>query len=278
MLDDLNKIDWKNLQHAYGSAADIPNDLKDLTSIDKNTRKKAINNLQKNVFHQGTRYQATVYTIPFLYELIQSEFTRDKHEIILLLINFAFGYEEEYLPDGFAIESYKTELKQITESENPDSYDYVDDLKILINCYEAVKDNILIVKKYFKSSDKKTREASLYAISWFPEYANELLNEIIDHLNTVDDEIEIANTILSIGFILKQLKKTIDLSFIRNYLNNDSKLVRACSLIALAQNTTDKKILHDLNTKVKSDNDFNHVEGILFNNGQICQYAGMILQ
>ena len=35
VLDGLDDIDWKSLEHAYGSAADVPDQLRDLVSGDE---------------------------------------------------------------------------------------------------------------------------------------------------------------------------------------------------------------------------------------------------
>ncbi len=110
MLEQIDKIDWANLKHAYGSAADVPNDIRNLINPDENVRGKAIYNLYGNIFHQGTRYEATPHAIPFLYELIENESVADRHKIISLLVGLALGYEEEYLPQGINPEKFRNEL------------------------------------------------------------------------------------------------------------------------------------------------------------------------
>ena len=112
MLERIDHIDWTSLMHAYGSAADVPNDIRNLTSSDKEVRDKALYNLYGNIFHQGTRYQATPCAIPFLYELVADESVEDRHKIISLLVNLALGYEEEYLPKGINPEKFRNELME----------------------------------------------------------------------------------------------------------------------------------------------------------------------
>ena len=67
MLENLNSINWKSLKHAFGSAEDVPIYILDLLSSDKKIREGAIEILGHSIYHQGTIYQATGYTIPFLF-------------------------------------------------------------------------------------------------------------------------------------------------------------------------------------------------------------------
>jgi hypothetical protein len=69
MLQELDKVPWADLEHAYGSAADVPALLRQLLDPDPKVRSEVLGTLYNNVFHQGTRYPATSHVIPFLIEL-----------------------------------------------------------------------------------------------------------------------------------------------------------------------------------------------------------------
>ena len=60
---------WADLDHAYGSAADVPDLLRKLLDPDPKVRNDSLRTLYSNVFHQGTRYQATPQVVPFLIEM-----------------------------------------------------------------------------------------------------------------------------------------------------------------------------------------------------------------
>src|SRR5215472_1008168 len=107
MLENLKKIKWETLQHAYGAASDVPGLIRQLADPHKGVHAPALYELYSNIFHQGSRYQATPFAIPFLCELIESESTPDRHEIIYLLIALALGYEEQYLPAGLDIVAFR---------------------------------------------------------------------------------------------------------------------------------------------------------------------------
>ena len=68
MLDGLDDINWGSLQHAYGPADDVPDHLRALT--DPARFDDALESLYGTVFHQGSRYSATPYVVPFAVELI----------------------------------------------------------------------------------------------------------------------------------------------------------------------------------------------------------------
>ncbi len=68
MWDDLLRVDWNRLVHAYGRARDVPKMLRDLVSADPAAREKGWGFFWNAVNHQGNFYNATVASIPFLVE------------------------------------------------------------------------------------------------------------------------------------------------------------------------------------------------------------------
>jgi hypothetical protein len=72
MLENLDRVDWGNLEHAYGRATDAPRWLAALASEDEDEREEAVGGfLNSSVFHQYTLYSATPHVIPFVIELLQ---------------------------------------------------------------------------------------------------------------------------------------------------------------------------------------------------------------
>src|SRR5579885_3207533 len=91
MLEQLASINWSALSHAYGSAADVPHLLLDLTSSDEQTRESALGTLYTNIYHQGTVYQASAYAVPFLLELLRDETMPEREGLLVLLAHLARG-------------------------------------------------------------------------------------------------------------------------------------------------------------------------------------------
>jgi hypothetical protein len=90
-LDGLERIPWKNLTHAYGSADDVPELLRALrtASQDEQGDGTPLYELYGNIWHQGTVYEATAYAVPFLIELATDPQTPDREGILNLLADIA---------------------------------------------------------------------------------------------------------------------------------------------------------------------------------------------
>lgn len=70
MLDRLDNIPWNTLHHAFGTAEDLPVQLRALANISQPSQQaEALNELYGNIWHQGTVYEASAYAVPFLFEL-----------------------------------------------------------------------------------------------------------------------------------------------------------------------------------------------------------------
>jgi len=110
MLEELSTIDWSQLNHAYGPATDVPDQLRALAFGTPKTRKRALSDLHGNIWHQHTIYEATHYAVPFLLELVQNQ-VPDYIEILGLLALIANG--TSYLE---AHREYQTEWTDDVES------------------------------------------------------------------------------------------------------------------------------------------------------------------
>jgi hypothetical protein len=80
------------LQHAYGPATDVPGLLRQLLDSDRKVRSETLETLYGNIFHQGTRFPATPYAIPFLIELCESERVSDRIDILSYWSSLIAGY------------------------------------------------------------------------------------------------------------------------------------------------------------------------------------------
>lgn len=281
MLEGIDKIEWSSLKHAYGQASDVPENIRNLVSPDIEKREKAYIKIYGNIFHQGSRYEATSYAIPFIYELIESELVPDKHKLIYLLVNLALGYEEEYLPMGFNPSSFRTNLRKreagFTIEQKTRNRKVGYSTEAIINCYDAVLSGIRILYTQLKNQDQQIRIASTYAISWFPEVAAKSLPKLIDSLNQSNDEIETANTILAIGLLNRQSKEVLDLAVIEQYLESNSDLERICSAISLTNTPISKLVLKTLVDGILNGQKLEHNNLIRFNEGSLSGYASISL-
>ncbi|XVQ10779.1 hypothetical protein ACQP1W_51200 [Spirillospora sp. CA-255316] len=98
-LAGLEAVDWAGLHHAYGPAVDVPDQLRALLSADDATRHEAHHQLRGNVYHQGTRWQASRQVVPFLTELVDDPATPDRAAVLDLLRAVALGDRDDtHLP------------------------------------------------------------------------------------------------------------------------------------------------------------------------------------
>lgn len=91
MQDRLDLIDWSNLEHAYGSAADVPRLIRALVSPEPAERTSAYEDLFASLCHQGTVYEASAHALPFLIELLADDGTPDRDTLATLVACIMYG-------------------------------------------------------------------------------------------------------------------------------------------------------------------------------------------
>ncbi|MFD5015384.1 HEAT repeat domain-containing protein [Streptomyces chartreusis] len=107
MLDGLHDIDWASMEHAYGSAEEIPALLTALASPDAAERHKAFDRFYGAVHHQGSVYPPTAATLPFLFELTADRAAPDRAAVVALLVSIGReSLERGFEDDGTEIDYY----------------------------------------------------------------------------------------------------------------------------------------------------------------------------
>jgi hypothetical protein len=166
MLEKLDKINWSELDDAYGWATNVPTMIRDLTSSEKVVRQKAIYSLYSHIIHQGTPYSSTAFAIPFLVELLQMPATLDREEIASLLVFIA-----EYCSD---LQQHVLVRPQIPETTIPswtswltddrddaqkqaDEVEYEGYKNAIIDSWRTVNSFVPVYSDLLKGSDSQTR-------------------------------------------------------------------------------------------------------------------------
>jgi hypothetical protein len=239
MLKGLDDIDWASLEHAYGEASDVPNLIRSLASNDEEIRRNALWELYGNIFHQGTRYQATVHTIPFIFELIRDPSVPDKASLIKFTVDLALGYPEAFLPKGPNVEDWAIdaeELKEESESEDLDDFD-VDWLKHIdafINSYKAVLNEIETYYNLLENNHPAIKIMAIFGVAWFREMAAESIPKLRNLLRKENDDIILANLLISLSMLDAYVEERKDEEQFRNYFtDHKSLLVKISAAIAL---------------------------------------------
>ncbi|MFG1867011.1 hypothetical protein [Micromonospora arborensis] len=197
MLDGLDDIDWARLGHAYGAADDVPGQLRALLSPDPAIRDEALGDLYTNVFHQGSRFEASAYAVPFLVEVLADPATPDPAAVAALLSVLAVGYDEGVLPEGFPVAEYRRAAvggRELLAAKPPPwtgtdesekeyvEYTYVESLSaadqsrlwayVELATYDAVRAGVPVFRTLLTHSDPGVRTVAAYALAWFPEDAD----------------------------------------------------------------------------------------------------------
>lgn len=235
MLEGLEVINWHALEHAYGMADDLPDLLRSLASADAPFRQDALSKLYSNIYHQGTVFEATVYAIPFLIELIQTEAVKDRDKILIYLAHLARGhsYLEEhqnllFYSDELDNSEFQVQIQQETTWARHVNYAVCSGTNIYLNLLEH--------------NDSKFRTAAPYILACCQQRASEIIPHL-KHCLAQERSLQVkASLILSLGLLELPQLANIEL-FIQFLSSEESDLVRLSAAMALVRLAKDKTSL-----------------------------------
>ncbi len=87
----IESAEWNTLEHAYGTAEDVPKLLKDLCSTNIRVVDEALKELFSTIWHQGTVYEATVKALPLLLEIYDEHKVIQRDSLAMLILSIAAG-------------------------------------------------------------------------------------------------------------------------------------------------------------------------------------------
>jgi hypothetical protein len=279
MLDDLMGIPWSNLQHAYGSAMDVPDLIRSLLSSDKNERFQARRTLSESINHQGTGYQATPYVTPFLAELSQNGDVCDRHLIIYNLVSIAIGIDCDFLPFGFNVEAFRRSLQTRASKVSSKRRSHIAmGPHIELACYDGVSSRAGVFVALLSDRLEDVRVASTFALAWFPE-CREGLPAVTSQLQQLGDtqHRERANLALSYGLLCFHSGVRPEASLLDGLLDHPLLYVRVAAAIALAKTDPSQQVLSVLSEGSQSKQLQNLYELVPFNEGNLQSYAARVL-
>lgn len=168
MLEHLDNVPWKDLEHAYGSAEDVPDLLRKLLDPDPKVRSDGIWTLFGNVFHQGTRYPATPYVVPFLIELCEREEVPSRIDLLRFWGSLITGYfsvqERPCWGDGKQIHYYG----EILTDQNDEPY-----AAALHRIYEESLRGREVLYRLISSDDDAVRSGAAWVLACLPTIAEQ---------------------------------------------------------------------------------------------------------
>jgi hypothetical protein len=87
----VGEVDWAALEHAYGSAADVPGLVRAAVGRDDDAAARALGELEARITHQGSLYSASAAAVPVLIRLACSRRTRRRPQLLRQLALIAEG-------------------------------------------------------------------------------------------------------------------------------------------------------------------------------------------
>ncbi|WP_055700038.1 hypothetical protein [Streptomyces silaceus] len=119
MVEEIDDIDWAALEHAYGTADDVPELLRAAGSTDPRVREDAVEELFSSLCHQGSIYSATVAAVPFVARLAL-EGPGGRLPMLWLLHGTATGSGRAYRQARRAVAGALPALLGLAADDDPD--------------------------------------------------------------------------------------------------------------------------------------------------------------
>jgi hypothetical protein len=91
-LEDLARVDWKNIYTAHGTAEHVPDAIMGLLSSDPNQRDRCYWKLENYVVLQSDLHEAAYYVIPYLIAILRKNPQYGACEVYELLREIGNGY------------------------------------------------------------------------------------------------------------------------------------------------------------------------------------------
>lgn len=250
MLEALDTIDWSRLGTCYQHSEDIPVALRNMTSDDATIRNEAFGTLHMELTHQGTIYEAAIFVVPFLLELLAAPQMRDKHWLVILLANL--GSEGAYLGEIFQKLATRLEWKDLAEGkdwglpmpqEQRDAYRMWNE-----KTHQAVREGLPLFLSLLANNDPVMRMKIAYAFTFFPEDTSWLSPPVVAQLKEEKDEQVIPCLLLCLGYLRSSAPEVASLlmQYLLEAKTDLLRFVAAMALCLLLQEKTPEEVVHVL--------------------------------
>ncbi|PHH52762.1 hypothetical protein CFIMG_003808RA [Ceratocystis fimbriata CBS 114723] len=208
-LDGLDSVDWSQLSHAYGPANDIPMFLKQLQSTNQDVCAAAGDALLSSIYHQGSRYSASVEAVPFLYSLISHKQTTGRAFLLYLVTSLAIGHPTWSVPNGVDIEQWQ---KRIAGLESPGEHScQLHEFR----AYEAVERGLPEIARCLEDESPSIRATAAHALAFFPRKADRSVTALLDLLDEEPTCTVRCTIFLALAILVRPLNHALKPSIIQ---------------------------------------------------------------
>ena len=152
----LRAVDWASVQHAFGPAVEVPDELMKLFELGDAYAAWVMNDFfYTRLSHQQTRYSATLTAVPFLVELLE-HLPQQRVFLIDYLVDTALGSASWFYPTGYHPQS--TSAAYMTGNLQTELYARVQELAFPV-----------FLRLARQSDEPRTQKMALWALGWFPK-------------------------------------------------------------------------------------------------------------
>lgn len=225
-------MDWARLTHAYGSAADVPDQIRALLSPHAEDRVDALQDLYGNIFHQGTVYEATARAVPFLLEVLAAEGFDEQPQLLGLLTSIVVAQDALWLPAGLPIAEHRRAAEGgdvlLAAAPRPGDDDFDEDAgdsyylfalsqeeqtrllaHVAVAVYDAVQAGVPRFRELL-TSEPPVQCMAAYALAWFPEEAPESLRALASVTEGDPEGVVAATASIAMGLLGGRPSITLD--------------------------------------------------------------------
>lgn len=279
-LEGLDTIGWSELKTAHGDGSELPAHLRALRSADAEERKQARWAIYGAVFQQGTRFQAAIQVIPFLYELVGDPETPERGPLLQLILHLGLGYEDAHLPVGISSHELQAALAQLEQGMSPAETAQCQEIGVgpVVDwgCYETAAFQALELLPLLGDEDPLVRQMSAYLLAWFPGEGCTICPALEARLPEEPAPRQRANLLLALGLQAQQSHHEVEAALLRDRIDDEALVVRVAAAIALAPSELDDRVLAVL-LEGSGEVEALAAEGLTWNAGDLAGLAGLVL-
>lgn len=258
LLTGLDEVDWAGLNHAYGSAEDVPGRIRAVCGDHEAERKDAFLGLFNHLAHQGTRCQASPVAVPFLARIAVAGPAPARERVLELLTRLAVNWDDEIeIVDGADVAVWRTEAAEHTPEKLLPWYDEqlaleqdeerrrnlagvrewlaadnpVDARDATMRSYDAVLAELPGLLVLLDDDDPRIRTRAAYLLAWFPEAADTTLPLLLALAGREPDPVATTTALVAAGIVGTP---ALSEEFTPNLAAED-RLVRWAAAVAIAR-------------------------------------------
>jgi HEAT repeats len=231
MFEGLDDIPWSSLHHAYGTAEDVPGQIRALATSGEE-QKQALSDLFGNIWHQGTVYEASSYAVPFLVELVANPKISRRDEMLGLIGALADG--NSYLDVHSRVDVLAKILKKDPEFE----YKRSKELESVQNTHDATfQQRKVFIELLNNDSLPMVRAGAAHVLSKFGEAADAVAPVLRQSVLNEKDILARAAIIWCIGAIGDRASEAIQLlhHIVRNSRDPREECSAALALLRIGE-------------------------------------------